>query len=103
PPQPSRQSTTQDFVPGQLLVGFKSARELERAVRELEEAQQSGGVSARGARSTSVQVDRIGTTSIRVRLDFRRGGTKLSGVAELDALRDNGRRLRRSSDAAFAH
>ena len=102
-PEPSRQTGTADFVPGQLLVGFKSANDLERAVSKLERAQRSGGVSARGAQSNSVQLNRIGTTAIRVRLDFRSGGTKLSGLRELDALREFGGRLTQELNAVFAH
>jgi subtilisin family serine protease len=85
------------------MVGFESASDLEKVVREIEEAQRAGGITARGARSASLQVDRMGATSIRIRLDFRRGGTKLAGAAELEALRDYARYLSRDTDAAFAH
>jgi hypothetical protein len=103
PPAPLQAGAT-DFVPGQLLVGFESQSDLQRAVRELERAQRSGGISARGARSTSVRVDRIGTSAIRIRLDFRTGsGERLTGRRELAALQDYARRLTRNSSAAFAH
>ena len=90
-------------MPGQVLVGFESASDLEKVVREIEAAQRAGGIAIRGARSASLQVDRIGATSIRLRVDFRRGGTKLAGAAELEALREYARYLSRDTDAAFAH
>ena len=90
-------------MPGQVLVGFELASDLEKVVKEIEEAQRSGGITARGARSASLQVERIGATSIRLRVDFRRGGTRLAGAAELEALRDYARYLSRDTDAAFAH
>ncbi len=103
PPPLPPQTGTQDFVPGHVLVGFESASDLEKVVREIEAAQRAGGITVRGARSASLQVDRIGATSIRLRLDFRRGGTRLAGAAELEALREYARYLSRETDAAFAH
>ena len=95
---------TRDFVPGQLIVGFKSSVGLERAVTEFEQANQSGGIAARNAQSASVRVERLGETSAKVSLDFRtRGGAKLSGAAELAVLQEYARLLSQRPEVEYAH
>ncbi len=105
PPVPPLRANATDFVPGQLLVGFRSQSELQSVVlRELERADRSGGVSAGGARSRTINVDRVGARAVRIRLDFRdASGDRLSGTRELAALQDYARRLTEGSSAAFAH
>lgn len=83
-PPPAR-----EFVPGQLIVGFKTPQALDSAVDDLKQAERSGGLAARGANSSSVGIERLSERSAKVSFDFRsRSGAKLAEGAELDALQD---------------
>jgi subtilisin family serine protease len=99
-PPPAR-----EFVPGQLIVGFKSPQALDRAVDELKQAEQSGGLAARGARSSSVGIERLSDKSAKVNFDFRsRSGTKLAEGAELEALEDYAKALtQQNPNVEYAH
>jgi subtilisin family serine protease len=104
PPAPAPQYSGPDFEPGQILVGFRSPGDVDDAVRDLNEAQRAGGITARGAQSSSIQADRVGPNALKISIDFRsRSGERLGRTEELAALRDYGRRLAQRSDVSFAH
>lgn len=93
-----------DFVPGQLIVGFKSAQDLDKTVNELKQAEQSGGLAARGARSSSVGIERLSDKSAKINFDFRsRSGLRLAEGAELEALQEYARLLAQKPDVEYAH
>ena len=100
----AQQAPSKDFVPGQLIVGFKSPQDLDKAVGELKQAEQSGGLAARGARSSSVGVERLSERSAKVSIDFRsRSGAKLAEGAELEALEEYARLLAQDPKVEYAH
>lgn len=103
-PLAAQQPPAPDFVPGQLIVGFKSAQDLDKTVNELKQAEQSGGLAARGARSSSVGIERLSDKSAKINFDFRsRSGTKLAEGAELEALQEYARLLAQKPDVEYAH
>jgi subtilisin family serine protease len=101
----SAQQPAAEFVPGQLIVGFKSPQALDSAVDDLKQAERSGGLAARGASSSSVGIERLSEKSAKVSFDFRsRSGAKLAESAELDALQDYARLLtQQNPNVEYAH
>jgi len=93
-----------EFVPGQLIVGFKSAQALDKAVDDLKETERSGGLSARGATSSSVGIERLSDRSAKISFDFRaRSGSRLAKGAELKALQEYGELLSKDPNVEYAH
>jgi subtilisin family serine protease len=104
PPGAAQQPPAPDYVPGELIVGFKNPQALDRAVDELKDSERSGGLTARGARSTSVGIERLSERSAKVSFDFRaRSGARLSERAELEALEDYARQLEKDPNVEYAH
>src|SRR5262245_7287219 len=62
----AQQAQQRDYVPGQLIVGFKSSNDLDKAINELKETEKSGGISTRGATSSSVQIERLSETAAKL-------------------------------------
>jgi subtilisin family serine protease len=103
-PLSAQQPPTREFVPGQLIVGFKSPQDLNTAVEDFKQAERSGGLSARAARSSSVDVERLSERSAKINFDFRtRSGTRLAEGAELEALEDYARQLAQDPKVEYAH
>jgi serine protease len=100
----AQQPGQRDYVPGELIVGFKSTDDLDKAANALKEAERSGGISTRGASSSSVRIERLSETTAKLSLDFRtRANRKLSGTGELDALQEYARQLSGRPDVEYAH
>jgi subtilisin family serine protease len=103
-PVAAQQPPAPEYVPGELIVGFKSSQALDRAVDELKDSERSGGLTARGARSTSVGVERLSDRSAKVSFDFRaRSGARLSERAELDTLEEYARQMEKDPNVEYAH
>jgi serine protease len=103
-PLAAQQQPKPEFVPGQLIVGFKSTQALDKAVDDLKETEKSGGLSARGARSSSVGIERLSDRSAKVSFDFRaRSGRKLAKGAELEALEEYAKLLAKDPNVEYAH
>ena len=101
----AQQPPAAEFVPGELIVGFKSPQALDSAVDDLKQAERSGGLAARGAKSSSVGIERLSDKSAKVSFDFRsRSGAKLAEGAELDALQDYAKLLtQQNPNVEYAH
>jgi subtilisin family serine protease len=101
----SQPPPTREFVPGQLIVGFKSPQALDKAVGDLKQTERSGGLSSRGATSSSVGIERLSDKSAKIHFDFRtRAGTKLAEGAELDALQEYAKLLAKENPSVeYAH
>jgi subtilisin family serine protease len=103
-PLAAQQAPKPEFVPGQLIVGFKSSNALDKAVDDLKETEKSGGLAARGARSSSVGIERLSDRSAKVSFDFRsRSGRKLAKGAELEALEEYAKQMAKDPNIEYAH
>jgi len=94
-----------DFVPGELIVGFASSEARANAARELEQLEAEGGMRLRGADSTSIELQQLDDTTVKVRFgSVRRSGTPLTQSAERRVLEDTARLLKEEDERIeFAH
>jgi subtilisin family serine protease len=100
----AQQSPSRDFVPGEIIVGFKSPDDAASAIKDLQAAQGSGEVQTRGgAQSSIVKVERLDATSARVTFDFRKGGAELRGTATLPSLEETAELYREDPRVKYAH
>lgn len=100
----AQQGPTREFVPGEIVVGFKSPSDADSAFEDLQAAKASGGVQTRGgAESSIVKVERLDATSARVIFDFKKGGTPLRGMATLPPLEEAAKLYRKDPRVKYAH
>jgi subtilisin family serine protease len=94
-----------NFVPGQLIVGFKSGAELEKAMARYVAMQKSGGlVTKDGVRTATVRIERRDETNLKVTLDPRTpAGKKLTGADELKVLEEYANQLSQDLEVEYAH
>src|SRR5579871_12330 len=62
-------NATQQFVPGELIVGYKSPQDRDDAIKDIRDTK-SKSLRVRGAVPDSVNVKKIGETSLQVHIDF---------------------------------
>jgi subtilisin family serine protease len=95
---------TPDFVPGELIVGFKSPEARDGAVQDLQDRASQGGITRGSATSRSVQVEPLDDLSVRIRLRFvTRGGDSPTKDAELQILEETATSLREDDRVSYAH
>lgn len=98
------QQPTASFEPGQLIVGYKSAEQLDKAVADFQRVERLGGVRARGSGSSSIGVERLSDTEAKLTFDFRTTrGLRLSHTSELQTLQEFATELMQQPDVAYAH
>ena len=103
-PATAQQPRTQDFVPGQLIVGFKTPSDLDKAVTEFEQAEKASGARGAAVQSISVQVQRLNATSAKVHFEMgTRAAARAGPASELTGLEEYANLLRQNPDVAFAH
>ncbi|WP_031246772.1 tetratricopeptide repeat protein, partial [Mesorhizobium sp. LNJC395A00] len=84
----AQKEPTKEFVPGQIIVGFKSPSDAETAVKELQTAQASGDVlrSSDGAEPSIVKVERLDATSARAQSPLPEQNEQIVLEQQLDDL-----------------
>jgi subtilisin family serine protease len=99
------QSSPPAFEPGALIIGYKSQGDAEKAVQELNAARD--GVSVRGERAQSVQVEPVGKATVKLRIELpvrMRGQVNDDPKAELKILQDTAKQIKdRDSRIKYAH
>ena len=102
PAGPSAAQTTnpRQFVPGELLIGFKSASAKDAAVEELAKAEREGGMRTRsGGQSDTVKIEPLSDRAIMLKLDFvTKKRSKPSQKEELDFLLEKAEEFKESDD-----
>ncbi len=105
-PSAAQSPQARQFVPGELLIGYKSASDKNKAVQDLSNAQRKGGMRTRsGGQSDNLTVEPFSETAIKLKLDFRTAKrSKPSPQEELDFLLETARQLKESNDSIrYAH
>jgi subtilisin family serine protease len=108
-PSVAQQVTAPDFVPGELLVGFKSEAARESAIQDLKQTAQAEGFrGGDDATSSTVDVEPLDATSVRLRFNFvvTRGGAeqKPTKAEERRILEETAENLRNEDDRVeYAH
>ena len=101
-PSQAQKKPVRQFVPGEIIIGFKSEKAAEEVLKELQGVESSGGVRTRGiARSSSVKVERLDGKSARITFQFGTGGAR--SVAALRPLEDYAEGLREDPRVEYAH
>ena len=59
---------SQPFVPGELIVGYKSPEDREDAIREMRQTKEK--LRVRGEIPSDMQANKVGESALRVRIDF---------------------------------
>jgi serine protease len=94
-----------DFVPGELIVGYKSPEARASAVRELGQLEAQGGIRRGDAASTEIEVEPIDDTTVRLKFNFvhHRGGP-LTEAGKRKALEETAELLREADETIeYAH
>lgn len=105
-PSAAQAPTNRQFVPGELLVGFKSASEKDKAVEELSKAGREGGITTRsGGLSETVEVEPLGERAIKLKLDFlTKARSEPTQEEELNLLLEKAQELKKSNERIqYAH
>ena len=99
------QSSPPAFEPGALIIGYKSQGDAQKAVQELNAARD--GVSVRGERAQSVQVEPVGRATVKLRIELpvrMRGQVNDDPKVELKILQETAKQIKdRDSRIKYAH
>ncbi|MEJ2228671.1 MAG: S8 family peptidase [Alphaproteobacteria bacterium] len=99
------EENTPDFVPGELIIGFKSEKARQDALQELQTKEESGGFTTRGGGSKSITAKPIGNKEIKLKLNIlTTRGIKPQKQEELTILKEMSEDIRKSdSTVEYAH
>jgi serine protease len=96
----AQQSPPAEFVPGELIVGFRSEQGADEGFKELKALE--GGAKTRGI--DSAKVERLDERSVALKFDFRTSdGVKLRGEETLGPLEKFAKELRDDPRVEYAH
>jgi serine protease len=96
---------SQPFVPGELIIGYKSPQDREDAIREMRQTKEK--LRVRGEIPNDMQTNKVGETALRVRIDFPNAikrSTRDSPTSELLLLQETAKQLKENDPRVkYAH
>ncbi len=101
----AQQEPQAEFVPGELIVGYKSPEARANAVRELGQLEAQGGIRRGDATSTEVKVEPVDNKTVRLKFNFvHHRGAALTKAGERKALEETADLLREADETIeYAH
>ena len=104
-PASAQQEPQSDFVPGELIVGYKSPEAKAAAVPDFKQLETQGGIRRSDATSTKIKVEPIDNTTVRLKFNFvDKRGKPPTEAAERKILEETAKALREEDETIeYAH